>query len=271
MQDQLRSLPPRIPAATLSGSLSASDTASILDDVARKRIKILFVSPERLTSPSFRRLFYPKWNTDTQQQERTFPEISILCVDEAHCVSQWAHNFRPCFLRFKGLLQLMKPQSILAVTATAGDRVIQDICHTLGIPSKCHGPNTSTDSEDSILIVDKPRDNINVNCQFVESDDERLNLVSAALKTQSYFLYSFKDSHIHFSSQRFSNPSHPRNLPKCTPLLGFWQKDLSLFTYGGSEIPKLLQKHFSLLVSRVASSSIMEVWMLLPEAKLKAR
>jgi ATP-dependent DNA helicase Q4 len=72
----------------------------------------------------------------------------------------------------------MKPRSILAVTATAGDRVIQDICHTLGIPSKTNG---ATDSEDSILIVDKPRDNIDVNCQFVKSDDERLQMVCPTL------------------------------------------------------------------------------------------
>jgi superfamily II DNA helicase RecQ len=177
LQDQLRSLPPRIPAATLSGSVSASATAAILDDVIRKRIKILFVSPERLTSPSFRRLFYTKWNPETQQQERRFPEISLLCVDEAHCVSQWAHNFRPCFLRFRGLLHLMKPQSILAVTATAGPRVIEDISKTLGIQSEAPAENSSLAEDDNILVIDKSRDNIDVSCEFVANHAERLEMV----------------------------------------------------------------------------------------------
>jgi hypothetical protein len=178
IQDQLRSLPPRVPAATLSGSISASSTAAIIDDVIRKRIKILFVSPERLTSPSFRRLFNTTWNADTQQYERRFPMISLLCVDEAHCVSQWAHNFRPCFLRFKRLLQLMEPQSVLAVTATAGPRVIKDITSTLGIDAAVEREDDAMFGDDkNVLIIDKARDNIEVSCQFVETHEERLDMV----------------------------------------------------------------------------------------------
>jgi superfamily II DNA helicase RecQ len=178
IQDQLRSLPPRVPAATLSGSISVSATAAIIDDVVRKRIKILFVSPERLTSPSFRRLFNTTWNPDTQEHERRFPEISLLCVDEAHCVSQWAHNFRPCFLRFKRLLQLMEPRSVLAVTATAGSRVIGDITSVLGIDTTSRlDDDASGGEENNVLIIDKPRYNIDVSCQFVESHEERLEMV----------------------------------------------------------------------------------------------
>jgi ATP-dependent DNA helicase Q4 len=180
IQDQLRSLPPSIPAATLSGSVSASKTAAIIDDMMRKRLKILFVSPERLTSPAFRRLFNPKWNPETNTRERAFPEISLLCLDEAHCISQWAHNFRPCFLRFKGLLRLMRPKSILAITATAGPRVIADIRQTLGIMSP---PSISSDIEESSKVVDEDdnvmiirsgRDNIDVKCKFLSSHEERL-------------------------------------------------------------------------------------------------
>ena len=178
IQDQLRSLPPRVPAATLSGSISVSATAAIIDDVVRKRIKILFVSPERLTSPSFRRLFNTTWNPDTQEHERRFPEISLLCVDEAHCVSQWAHNFRPCFLRFKRLLQLMEPRSVLAVTATAGSRVIGDITSVLGIDTTSRLDDEASGGEEkNVLIIDKPRYNIDVSCQFVESHEERLEMV----------------------------------------------------------------------------------------------
>jgi ATP-dependent DNA helicase Q4 len=180
IQDQLRSLPPRIPAATLSGSVSASKTAAILNDVMRNRLKILFVSPERLTSPAFRRLFNERWNSETKTKERSFPEISLLCIDEAHCISQWAHNFRPCFLRFKGLVHLMKPKSILAITATAGPKVIADIRQTLGIQI-----SSSTSSEiqellgfeeedENIKIIRLGRDNIDVKCKFLANHEERL-------------------------------------------------------------------------------------------------
>jgi ATP-dependent DNA helicase Q4 len=186
IQDQLRSLPPRIPAATLSGSVSAAKTAAILDDIVRKRLKILFVSPERLTSPAFRRLFNLAWNPETKTRERKFPEISLLCIDEAHCISQWAHNFRPCFLRFKGFLNVMKPKSILAITATAGPRVIRDIGQTLGLdfPESIteESPKTFTDIEhESIKIIRSGRDNIDVMGKFMSNQEERLAVVAGIL------------------------------------------------------------------------------------------
>jgi ATP-dependent DNA helicase Q4 len=196
IQDQLRSLPPRIPAATLSGSISASTTAAILDDVIRKRIKILFVSPERLTSPAFRRLFNPIWNPDTKLKERKFPEISLLCIDEAHCISQWAHNFRPCFLRFKGLLQTMRPKSVLAITATAGPRVIEDIAKTLVIDSATPSDEEPCESQPelenkSIRIIRSGRDNIDVMGKFVANHEERLDILAKILTPVS----SSKDLH----------------------------------------------------------------------------
>jgi superfamily II DNA helicase RecQ len=178
LQDQLRALPPRVPAATLSGSISVAQTAAIVDDIIHKRIKILFVSPERLASPSFQRLFRVKWNPNSNVYERSFPEISLLCIDEAHCVSQWAHNFRPCFLRFKNLLSMMAPKSILAITATAGPRVIDDISQTIGIQAKTPQEHTSDSLQsDSIKVIKKGRDNIDVSCQFVGSQEERLLMV----------------------------------------------------------------------------------------------
>ena len=156
--------------------------AAILDDVMRGRIKVLFVSPERLTSPSFRRLFRPQWNSETKSYQRKFPEVSLLCVDEAHCMSQWAHNFRPCFLRFKGLLCQMNPKSILAITATAGPRVIKDIVEALDIETATNDNEIvdgmiATDGKHGVKVIEKSRDNIDVTCQFVENAEDRLAMV----------------------------------------------------------------------------------------------
>ncbi len=62
--------------------------ATIIDDLLRDRLKILFVSPERLASAAFRRLLRPKYNAETKTYDRQLPKVSILCVDEAHCLSQ---------------------------------------------------------------------------------------------------------------------------------------------------------------------------------------
>ena len=88
IDDQIRHLPVRLASATLSGPMTAASTAATVDDVVRGRIRILFVSPERLTSASFRRLFRPRWNNETKTYEKAFPPVSLLCVDEAHTLSQ---------------------------------------------------------------------------------------------------------------------------------------------------------------------------------------
>jgi ATP-dependent DNA helicase Q4 len=173
MEDQLRLLPPRIPAATLSGSLSASTMTATVDDILRGRIKILFVSPERLTSPSFRRMFLPTWNAAENRFGRRFPDVSLLCVDEAHCMSQWAHNFRPSYMRLATTLEIIQPKSVLAMTATAGPRVVDDICRTLNITP----PSEGVYSSPAVQIMPSDRDNINVQSIFLSSQEERLSKV----------------------------------------------------------------------------------------------
>ncbi len=88
IEDQLRHLPPRIPSATLSGNISKRNMALIIDDLLNSRLKVLFVSPEKLTSAAFQRLLRPKYNIQTKTYERQLPPVSLLCLDEAHCLSQ---------------------------------------------------------------------------------------------------------------------------------------------------------------------------------------
>jgi len=208
MQDQLRQLPPKIPAATLSGSMTQSQMALIVDDIMRGRYKVLFVSPERLASAAFRRLVRPRYDVETGRYERKFPTVSLLCVDEAHCLSQWGHNFRPSYLRVRSLLPLIQPKSILALTATAGPMVIRDICNTLcipwdgtisgeedSLPSPSPSPsvpievantddNTVTDSG-GVKVLNCNRDNIDVFSLVLQSNDERRYLLHKILKPKN--------------------------------------------------------------------------------------
>lgn len=181
-KDQLRELPPRVPAATLSGSLTTAATAAIVDDIIRKRIKVLFVSPERLASPSFQRLFQPKWNKETKTRERPFPPVSLLCVDEAHCLSQWGHNFRPSYLRLRSLMHKIEPQSILAITATAGHQVVHDICRTLDIDHDAANGNANGHSDpcqnpSGVWTMKTDRENIDVKAFVVDTQERRLSMV----------------------------------------------------------------------------------------------
>lgn len=73
----------------------------------------------------------------------------------------------------------MQPKSVLAVTATAGPRVIQDISHTLGIAKQdCEDDCENPLDNENILVIDKARDNIDVSCEFVAHHEERLDMVS---------------------------------------------------------------------------------------------
>ena len=91
-----------------------------LDDVEKGRAKVVFVSPERLGTRALHRCFESV-------------ECSFLVVDEAHCVSQWSHNFRPAFLKVGDVARTkIKPRCILALTATASQAVMKDVCDTWG-------------------------------------------------------------------------------------------------------------------------------------------
>jgi superfamily II DNA helicase RecQ len=101
----------------------------ISEAVLKNHIKVLYVAPERLCTPAFRRLI-----TLLNQQQRyqhgyhpdsapVKPVVSLLCVDEAHCLSQWSYNFRPAFLRIRREIQFIQPAAVLALTATATPRI----------------------------------------------------------------------------------------------------------------------------------------------------
>ncbi|KAJ4960217.1 hypothetical protein NE237_020127 [Protea cynaroides] len=109
MVDQLRQLPPMIQGALLCSNHTSEEASMTLQQLREGAIKVLFVSPERFLNAQFMSMF------------QTTPPISFVVVDEAHCLSEWSHNFRPSYLRLKTSLirARLNVDCILAMTATA--------------------------------------------------------------------------------------------------------------------------------------------------------
>ena len=117
MKDQVSQLRMRaIKAACIYSGMMGSDIERILDNCILGDYKFLYVSPERLQSERFR------------QKLTLIRRICMICVDEAHCISQWGYDFRPSYMRINDLRHLIPyPVPVLALTATATPRVVEDI------------------------------------------------------------------------------------------------------------------------------------------------
>jgi ATP-dependent DNA helicase RecQ len=122
MKDQVQHLKKRgIKAEQLHAGSSFKEMAVILDSVSRKEIQFLYVSPERLKNSEFLR-------------RAQLWDIKLVAVDEAHCISKWGHDFRPAYQEINNFLKLVSNPKIIALTATATAKVIQDILLALEIP-----------------------------------------------------------------------------------------------------------------------------------------
>ena len=109
-----------IKAEFLNSSLTAAEISRIQTDVLAEKIKLLYVAPERLVLPQFL-MFLKKI------------KISLIAVDEAHCISEWGHDFRPDYRNLSILRRYFPTVPIMALTATATEKVRQDIVEKLNI------------------------------------------------------------------------------------------------------------------------------------------
>ncbi|MFC7893659.1 RecQ family ATP-dependent DNA helicase [Streptomyces sp. NPDC057381] len=111
-----------IRARTINSS-NTEDWDAIQDEIAAGEVDVLLVSPERLNNPDFRDQVLPKLSAAT----------GLLVVDEAHCISDWGHDFRPDYRRLRTMLTDLPPGvPVLATTATANARVTADVAEQLG-------------------------------------------------------------------------------------------------------------------------------------------
>jgi ATP-dependent DNA helicase RecQ len=122
MKDQLEFLQSKnIPAGKLDSGMPLDTFQATLQDAVNNRIKILMVSVERFKNERFR-----------NQLRRM--NLSLLVVDEAHCISEWGHNFRPDYLKIPMHVKTYGIPQVLLLTATAAPPVVDDMCAKFAIP-----------------------------------------------------------------------------------------------------------------------------------------
>ena len=126
MKDQVEALRRHgIAAARLDSTLTPAELSQLYADMAAGRLKLLYIAPERLSNETFiarlRRM-----------------KISLLAIDEAHCISEWGHNFRPEYLRLPAVAKDLQLHPVLALTATATPEVAADIRKSFGIAPGDH-------------------------------------------------------------------------------------------------------------------------------------
>ncbi len=126
MKDQVDFLLEKgVKVARLDSSLTADETRQVYADMRNGALKLLYVAPERISNERF------------FASIETLP-MSLMVIDEAHCISEWGHNFRPEYLKLAIAAKKLKVQRVLALTATATPGVVDDIVREFEIPPEAY-------------------------------------------------------------------------------------------------------------------------------------
>lgn len=162
MKDQVENLKRRgLPAVAIYSGMSRREIDIALDNCVYGGIKFLYLSPERLL-------------TDLFQERVKRMKVSLLAVDEAHCISQWGYDFRPPYLQLAELREVLpKAVPVIALTATATEQVKQDIQEKLKFPK----PN--------VFQKSFARANLSYSCLYTENKANRLLEILQRMQGQS--------------------------------------------------------------------------------------
>ena len=159
MKDQLDFLQANnIPAARLDSTLSKNEYNAILDRAKNGKLKILMIAVERFKNERFR--------SHLQKMN-----VSLLVVDEAHCISEWGHNFRPEYLKLPAYQKEFGINQTLLLTATATTRVRDDMCAKFNIP------------KDNVFVTGFYRDNLFLQITPTDNSEKKNQLLQRIQQT----------------------------------------------------------------------------------------
>ncbi|MFY0781598.1 DNA helicase RecQ [Peribacillus simplex] len=178
MKDQVDALEQNgIDATFLNSSISGLESSNRMNDIKQGRYKLVYVAPERLENPAF-------------QQDLFNVDISMVAIDEAHCISQWGHDFRPSYLKIKTLLKNMPSSpTVLALTATATPNVTDDICQSLGISGE-HTVSTGFSRDNLFFSVVKEENRGRFLMRYLEKNKNESGIIYAATRKEVDSLYA---------------------------------------------------------------------------------
>ena len=151
-------------AAFINSSLTEGQYRKAMEFAARGRYKIIYAAPERLMTDSFLALVNQV-------------EISMVAVDEAHCISQWGQDFRPSYLKIAEFIQVLPKRPVIAAyTATATRAVKEDILCILGLQNPFVAV-TGYDRKNLCFAVEKPKDKIQALLDYLDKNREKSGII----------------------------------------------------------------------------------------------
>jgi len=182
MQDQVKALNETgIAAAFINSSLSERAFHETVKKTRNGDYKILYVAPERLVTEGFMEL------------AKTI-EISMVTVDEAHCISQWGQDFRPSYMNISQFVDMLEERPVVsAFTATATENVREDIICTLGLQDPFVLVN-GFDRENLFFQVEKPKSKEQYILDYVASHESESGIIYCATRKNVDNLYNLLES-----------------------------------------------------------------------------
>jgi ATP-dependent DNA helicase RecQ len=161
MKDQVDGLVEnQIPATFINSVLTPSEQGQRLREIQQGRYKLVYIAPERFRNPGF-------------MEGILSCCVSLFAVDEAHCVSEWGHDFRPDYLRLKGVVERLNHPPVAALTATATPDVRRDIITQLGLRQ----PIT--------FVAGFDRPNLRFHVKRVEGEADKIDAIFTLLKKEA--------------------------------------------------------------------------------------
>ena len=170
-----------IPATFINSTISQQEMNQRIQMAVNKEVKLLYIAPERLESYDF-------------QQLLLHVPIDLLAVDEAHCISQWGHDFRPSYLRLAEIVEKFEQKpTVIALTATATPQVSEDIIDQLKIPEK-NQVKTGFSRENLSFQVVKDQNRDVFLLEYLKLNKEQSGIIYASTRKEVERIYHLLQS-----------------------------------------------------------------------------